>query len=670
MFTKPRTSCYQAMILCVVALFFVFPSAVEANPDAHIAPKRANYYLKWEVSDADAVQLARWDLVILDMEVQERSPAQLKRIRQLNPDIILLAYITPQEIIKDPLSSFSVMRKKLYSGLHQDWFLYDTDGKKMSWWPGTYLLNVSDSAPTRNGQRLNSYMATFVTDEILSTGYWDGIFYDNSWDNITYFAGGNIDYNRDGALDGNIDVQWRNGLSKIYTITRQKNPGAIILGNNINTIYLEELNGKLLENFSQQSWSAVMNTLKVLAKDHADPQVSLINNNTANTGIQNYQSMRYGLTSALLENVYYSYDFGDTAHNQLWWYDEYDSDLGNPIGDAYSQQGFTTYQEDVWRRDFEHGTSIVNSTNIPKTVDLGGDFEKLRGTQDPIVNDGSIVSQVSLNARDGLVLLKTFESLDGILYNNGDFVRFFRPDGTRVRNGFFIFDEEYAANVQIGEIDLNNNGEKDLIVVSGARIQITRDDGQPYAKFFPYTANYQGRLRVGTGDLDGDGNFEIFVGPEDGSTLPIRVYSRTGVQIHPDWYPFGSDYDGGYTFDVRHIQGADNELVIGTGKGHSPIVHVFTKHYTFRTAWHPYALSATGGVNVAAGDLDGDGTDEIVTGAGDGSSPLIRVFDGNGIPLFDQFVAFSSFGTPGIDVETLDVDFDGKEDIIGFSTSF
>jgi hypothetical protein len=62
---------------------------------------------------------------------------------------------------------------------------------------------------------------------------------------------------------------------------------------------------------------------------------------------------------------------------------------------------------EVWRRDFTGGTSLVNASDSAATVDLGGTFRKIKGTQAPAVNDGSLVTAVTIPAKDGLVLLRT-----------------------------------------------------------------------------------------------------------------------------------------------------------------------------------------------------------------------------------------------------------------------
>ncbi|MEA5079172.1 MAG: carbohydrate binding domain-containing protein [Anaerolineaceae bacterium] len=72
------------------------------------------------------------------------------------------------------------------------------------------------------------------------------------------------------------------------------------------------------------------------------------------------------------------------------------------LGDVSLKQG----NADVYRRDFEHGIVLVNATRQAVTLQLGGEFRKINGQQDPAVNDGSIVTEVTLPAQDGIILLR------------------------------------------------------------------------------------------------------------------------------------------------------------------------------------------------------------------------------------------------------------------------
>jgi hypothetical protein len=518
-----------------------------------------------------------------------------------------------------------------------------------------------------------TYLRDFMITEVLSTGYWDGVFYDNAWDNLTYFVGTDVDLNGDRRADvrTSVDAAWRAGMKFLYESTRDKTNGRYsVVGNGTTQVYLGSLNGQMIENFvGGTAWAPTMEAYRKFARQHAVPRINIINANTSNRGNQQqYSLMRFGLTSSLLEDGYYSFDFGDTAHNQLWWYDEYDINLGDPVGTAISQNNLTSYGPDVWRRNFERGISVVNSDAVPRTINLDGEFEALRGVQDPLANNGAIVSSLTVPAQDGRILLKTTDTLENVIFTNGDFVRFFRPDGTRVRNGYFVFDDTERGGTQIGRIDMDGNGMPEIILVKGPRIEIYRDTGELYMKAHPYTANYTGQIRIAVGDIDNNGFSELFVAPGPGSALPIKVYARHGSQIKSDWYPFGEGYTGGYSLAVGALSGPfRNNLVIGAGAGSKPFVNIYDWQYNKIKDWFAYEMTFIGGVFVATGDVNGDGVDEVITGPGPGKGPNIRTFTASGNRLH-EFSAYTTLLTEGIDVRVVDVDFDGIDDIIGMSS--
>lgn len=60
----------------------------------------------------------------------------------------------------------------------------------------------------------------------------------------------------------------------------------------------------------------------------------------------------------------------------------------------------------IWRRDFENGIVLLNVGDSSAYTDLGDTFTHLEGTYDRSVNDGSSVSSVTLDAMDGVILLR------------------------------------------------------------------------------------------------------------------------------------------------------------------------------------------------------------------------------------------------------------------------
>ena len=59
----------------------------------------------------------------------------------------------------------------------------------------------------------------------------------------------------------------------------------------------------------------------------------------------------------------------------------------------------------VFRRDFDNGISVTNATPTTKTINLGGTFKRIQGSQDS-VNNGATVSSVTLPAYDSALLVR------------------------------------------------------------------------------------------------------------------------------------------------------------------------------------------------------------------------------------------------------------------------
>jgi len=85
---------------------------------------------------------------------------------------------------------------------------------------------------------------------------------------------------------------------------------------------------------------------------------------------------------------------------------------------------------------------------------------------------------------------------------------------------------------------------------------------------------------------------------------------------------------------------------------------VLASYFAYDTGFH-------GGVRVAAGDVNGDGHADIVTGAGQGGGPHVRVFDGvNVTHLLKDFFAFDAAHHGGVFVAAGDIDGDHHADLV------
>ena len=367
----------KKLISIGLLIFILWPLNSQAAVLKSTYPRLANYFLKWEINEYEAKQLSKWDLLILDMEVQENNPESLKLIRELNPDVIILAYVTSQEIIDDVNGyagrTGAFLRGELRDNIYDGWWLKDQNGNRISNWPSTYMLNLSDSAPTDNlGRRFNDYLPEFISTKIKSNGLFDGVFYDNTWGDVYWVNGGNLDVNNNGVRDtqAEADNLWALGFKKMLDKTRALMGADFIIAGNGKTFegYQKVINGMMLESFPSAwenggTWSGSMTSYLKFPPSNRYPQVPVINVTKKNQF--DYRTFRFGLTSALLGDGFYSFDYDTSNHTQMWWYDEYEVNLGSAKSQPYNLLDIDNQvlKPSLWRRDFKFGSVLVNSTD-------------------------------------------------------------------------------------------------------------------------------------------------------------------------------------------------------------------------------------------------------------------------------------------------------------------
>jgi hypothetical protein len=196
-------------------------------------------------------------------------------------------------------------------------------------------------------------------------------------------------------------------------------------------------------------------------------------------------------------------------------------------------------------------------------------------------------------------------------------------------------------------------------------------------------------VNVAAGDLDGDGATDIVVSGTDGvaNTLDYLKFEPLALnftKIEFDYRPRDSSRRGIATGDVNGDGFPD--LIVGDNSGASSGLRAGGGRYTkLEVEWLTPSFSAfstpmSNGVNIAVGDLDGDGQAEII--AGPTASPLgaattskirrISMSSSKGrtgditsyMKFVDEFAVYGNSYTGGIRVATGDVDGDGRADLV------
>ncbi len=662
----------RKLLLAVLAwaLILGLPAPSQAAKGINGSPAVINLFLNWQLRDQDLPSLARWDVVVLDANQQARFPDKLRKLRELNPSIKLLAYLPSEEYAtvhqsEPPDYPFA----KLGAQISSSWYAHDPNGNLVYFWPGQPLLNVTQDCPAGiNGEKWNTFFPRFVRDQIMSTGLWDGVFLDNTFDGISHFAPGALDLNQDGKADGKTaeDQAWNKGMDVMLQQMRALNPGAIILGNG-GSVYANRLNGVFFEHFPSWSWAPNWKEVRDSVGKNLQPAYTSLNVNTDNQEKQNdYQLMRYGLASALTAGSDYSFDQGSYHHDVLWWYDEYDTSLGAPRAAAYvaAAGNGQALAPAVWARAFQNGLVLVNSTDANQHINLPGVFEKLHGQQDASANDGSLVTSMDLAAHDGILLMRRSEPTEirNSSYVNGSFVRVYDSKGAQKANGFFAQRTDAPSGATVVSADLDNDGADDLVTAQNGSIQVQLANGKHYT-FKPFGKTYVGRISLAVGNANRDAALEIVAGRE-GAPPQVKVLSYSGKQL-AQWNAYVSVFTGGVRVAIGDLDhDGKREIVTGAGPGGGPHIRIWKADgQVWGGGFFAFDSSESGGVSVAVGDVDGDGKDEIVVGSGRGAVPRVRVFDGSG-NLKSQFTLGTQPLLGGIDVAVSDVNNDGVAEIV------
>jgi hypothetical protein len=184
--------------------------------------------------------------------------------------------------------------------------------------------------------------------------------------------------------------------------------------------------------------------------------------------------------------------------------------------------------------------------------------------------------------------------------------------------------------------------------------------------FFAFDVGFRGGVNLATCDLTGDGIDEIVVGAGQGGGPHVRIFDLNGNYLGRDFFPFRLDFRGGVNVACGDVDGdKTNELIFAQSSSGQAWVKVYEndKAKTIISNFLAYAPDFQGGVNIAAGDVNGDGKDEIITGPGVGGGPHVRVFNQYGQFLGLDFWPFREDFRGGVSVASGNVD-GGKEDEI------
>lgn len=155
---------------------------------------------------------------------------------------------------------------------------------------------------------------------------------------------------------------------------------------------------------------------------------------------------------------------------------------------------------------------------------------------------------------------------------------------------------------------------------------------------------------------------KIVVSPLQQTGPYVRIFKKTTAENQ--FFAFDEKFRGGISLAAGDLNDDGTaEILTGLGRGTYPWIKIFNQNGTLNEKIVAYTENFRGGVEVALGDVDGDGALEIISAAGVGGGPQVRIFSTTGI-VEGQFFAFEKTNRSGLEIACGDVNQDGRDEII------
>jgi hypothetical protein len=226
--------------------------------------------------------------------------------------------------------------------------------------------------------------------------------------------------------------------------------------------------------------------------------------------------------------------------------------------------------------------------------------------------------------------------------------------GADIRS-FFSF-AGFSGGVFVAGGKINNDNFADVVVGAdstsvGGHVKVFDGATNTEIKSFFAYPGFSGGVRVGAGDVNHDGFADIITGAGPGSTGGhVKVFDGVSGAELRSFFSFAG-FDGGVFVAGGDVNGDGYaDIIAGTDEG-GAAAHVKVFDGATNNELHSFFAYTgfSGGVRVGAGDVNGDGLADIITGAGPGSvGGHVKAFNGQTLDELHSFLAYDSSFRGGI----------------------
>jgi hypothetical protein len=298
----------------------------------------------------------------------------------------------------------------------------------------------------------------------------------------------------------------------------------------------------------------------------------------------------------------------------------------------------------------------------------------------PVFPGGVYVATGRIDASAGA------EIITGPGAGGGPEVKVFKADGTLLGPGFTVYPAGFTGGVRVAACDFDGDGRDEIVTGAGpgggphVRVLKLDSTGTPIAElasFFPYAPGFAGGVFVACGPIEGPGFMNILTGADAGGGPHVRVFRYSAaapggvVDTGISFFAYNPAFTGGVRVAACDLNGDGRaDLVLAAGPGGGPHVRALSGANlgVELASFFAYAIGFHGGVFVACGSVLGG--PKMVTGADAGGGPHARVFRYSGaapggvVDTGISFFAYNPAFTGGVRIAVGDINGDGQGDIV------
>ncbi len=216
-----------------------------------------------------------------------------------------------------------------------------------------------------------------------------------------------------------------------------------------------------------------------------------------------------------------------------------------------------------------------------------------------------------------------------------------------VLGSFFAFDETSRTGIFVAAGDVNNDDHADIIVSQDAggtaEVRIfSGASGGLLSKFEVDSSGFSGGIRVTAGNVTGDSRAEVIIVPGAGTAVEARVFEGVSGRLLENVVVFDAAFQGGGMLTTGDLNGDGfSELLVATASRGQTKINVFDmKEKKLIRTFDPFQGGGADGARVATVDVDGDGRDEILTSKAASTAPEVKILDGTTLTELDTLFAF------------------------------